>query len=326
MHGNVAKRIQTKYSKKLQIKISNLLQILLFLYFDTLPSHRVAINKFARYLANGVTSYGTVTGYISTIKKIHELGGFPYPRNMPRLQHERAALKIELAHLIKKAPPITPQMLMKIYQHVNLKDEVDIVAFAALVIGFVLFLRKSNLVPDTLGGFREKEQLTGDDVLCDDGHVMVDIKWSKTMQARDKELRLLLIPAKNKVVCAVFWSTHLVRRDPGRPGNTPLFACKVNGRLMPLTYDVLASKLKTWVSLTGACGDTYTLHGLRRGSCNQAMTMGICGEDLKLMGGGAVWGIWSTSISLWRGACLIWSSLSMKLTKRWTAFAGSMCT
>ena len=47
---------------------------------------------------------------------------------------------------------------------------------------------------------------------------------------------------------------------------------------------MLSKKLKEWVTKVGLNGEMYTLHGLRRGGVNQALTAGICGEDLKLMG------------------------------------------
>ena len=106
--------------------------------------------RFARYIANGVISCDTVAGYLSTIKRLHELGGFEFPKTVYLLKHQIAALRRELAHIIKKAPPITLQILGQIHRIVDMRNEVEVVAYAALVVGFVLFLRKSNLVPDSM--------------------------------------------------------------------------------------------------------------------------------------------------------------------------------
>ena len=43
-------------------------------------------------------------------------------------------------------------------------------------------------------------------------------------------------------------------------------------------------QLKEWVTKTGRNGDEYMLHGLRRAGTNHALTAGICGEDLMLIG------------------------------------------
>ena len=54
---------------------------------------------------------------------------------------------------------------------------------------------------------------------------------------------------------------------------------------MPLTYEVLGSKLKEWVKKLGHDPSTYTLHGLRGGEgSNFVLTIGLVGKDLHLMG------------------------------------------
>ena len=164
-----------------------------------------------------------------------------FPRNTYLLKLELMAIRRELAHLVKKAPPVTPELLASIFQHVNIQSDHRVAAYTALVVGFTLFLRKSNLVPDSVDGFNPKEQLCVEDVKIQNNMVVVEIKWSKTLQNRQKELLLPLVPAKRKVICAVFWLRYVLGRRP-------------------------------W------------LHGLQHGGTNQALTAGICGEDLHLMG------------------------------------------
>ena len=252
--------------------------------YQAFPAVEWQLVQFARFIANAVTSYDTVAGYMSVIKRLHELGGYAYPTEVFLLKQEMMGIKKELAHIIKKAPPVTPQILMEIFKHVNIKDQMQVVAFAALVVGFQLFLRKSNLVPDTIESFNDKEQLTREDVWCNGKLMMVEIKWSKTLQCRERDLTLPLVEARHKVVCSVFWIRLLIEKFPSAGKNAPLFAYKVNGRLVPLTYDILSKRLKEWVTLTGRQGELYTLHGLRRGGSNHGITVGICGEDLRLLG------------------------------------------
>ena len=95
--------------------------------------------RFARYLANGVSSYDTVSGYISTIKRMHELAGVKYPENTHLLKLELMSIRRELAHLLKKAPPITPELLVKIHRKVMPVFGQDVTVYAAIVVGFTLF-------------------------------------------------------------------------------------------------------------------------------------------------------------------------------------------
>ena len=132
--------------------------------------------RFGRFVANAITSYDTVAGYLSSIKRLHELGSFPFPEKLHLLKLEMMAIKKELAHLVKKAPPITPQILLEISEHVNWQNQEEMVSYAALVIGFTLFLRKSNMVPESVNTFNKKEQITVEDVWCCKNLVMVEIK------------------------------------------------------------------------------------------------------------------------------------------------------
>ena len=54
--------------------------------------------------------------------------------------------------------------------------------------------------------------------------------------------------------------------------------------MISLTTEVLSKKFKEWIRKTGRQDDSYSLHGLRRGGTNHALTVGLCSEDVKLMG------------------------------------------
>ena len=242
--------------------------------------------RYARYLANGLSSYDSVKGYVSAVKRLHELGGFGFPSEIHLLRLELRAIQFELVHEIKKAVPVTPQLLVDIYRFVrfvNIKIPVQLVCYVALVVGFTLFLRKSHLVPDTEGSFNSKEQLTRGHVWRSGVLTFVDVEWTKNNQYKKRQLTLPLVPAKNRVVCPKYWVTYLLEQIPGK-SSQPLFTYWKKGRMVPLTYDVLAKNYQEWVKCTGRNPEGFTLHGLRWGGTNHAITAGILSEDVKLMG------------------------------------------
>ena len=136
---------------------------------------------------NAVTGADTVAGYLSSIKRLHELGGFPFPAQTHLLKLQMMAIRRELAHLVKKAPPIAPEILLDIYQVMDKQSEQELVAYAALVVGFTLFLRKSNLVPETVGTFNVKEQITVDDVWFNGKTAVVGDKVEQRHSRTEKE-------------------------------------------------------------------------------------------------------------------------------------------
>lgn len=189
-----------------------------FYGLDMFPADSWQLIRYARYVANMVTSAETVNNYISGVRKLHQLAGFPVPgTNDPNLSHMLRAIKFELAHPIKRAVPMTPDLLRDIYRQIDLGSLEDVVCYIALLLGFFMFLRKSNLVPDTKLNFNSEEQLIRKDVRIGPNMVVVQIRWTKTMQYRDKQLWLPLIPVKDKTICPVFWIKWLMSHIGGKP-------------------------------------------------------------------------------------------------------------
>ena len=238
------------------------------------PTTEWQLIRYARYLANGVTSYNTVKNYLTIIKRLHEISGYPFPRDVHMLKLQLKAIRFELAGPVKKAVPVTPQLLLTLFKFVNVHDDVELVAYVGLLIGFLLFLRKSNLVPDTREGFVVNEQLSWQDVWYYGKILMVSVKWSKTLQYKQKELDLPLLPAKNLILCPEYWIEYLRGRfNPS--GGDPLLSYPQGGKMIPLTYAKLSGLYKKWVGMSGKdATDNYTLHGLRRGGANHALTVG----------------------------------------------------
>ena len=133
-------------------------------------------------------------------------------------------LKRILPHAIKQAKPITPEILLKISKVVHYADNVELMAWVETLLGFYMFLRKSNLVPDTMDDFdgtkqfqRQHIKITGPENV-----MMVEIHWSKTIQFKQKVLRVPVLPAKNKNICPVLWMYILINKVHAKP-TEPVF-------------------------------------------------------------------------------------------------------
>ena len=55
-----------------------------------------------------------------------------------------------------------------------------------------------------------------------------------------------LIPAKDTRVCPNYWVRRLLTTVAGKD-HDPLFSYVRNGQIVPITYEVLVTKLKQWV-------------------------------------------------------------------------------
>ena len=61
---------------------------------------------------------------------------------------------------MKRAQPITPEILLDIVSFLNLSKHRDLSFWAILLIGFFGMLRKSNLMPDKKDSFDPSKQLS----------------------------------------------------------------------------------------------------------------------------------------------------------------------
>ena len=248
------------------------------------PADSYQMVRFARYIGNTVVTVGTVQNYAGGVRKLHDLGGFKVPDSgEPSFKLIIQALRFELAKPTKQAKAMTPQLLRQIYNHVDLNKPLEVVCYTAILIGFYLFLRKSNLVPDSSVTFNPEQKLARGDVFIAGWLVVLDIRWSKTIQYKEKELLLPLIPAKCQAICPIYLIWYMLMSIPWQPQD-PLFSVPKKGRNIALNYEQLRKLLAKWVAMTGEDPEGYTPHCLRRGRCTHALNAGLAGEDIQLIG------------------------------------------
>ena len=137
------------------------------------------------------------------------------------------------------------------------------VAWTSLLLGFYMFLRKSNLVPDTMDSFDKDQQFCRSDLnlLGLDKAMMCEIRWSKTIQHKQKILRLLALPAENKAICPVFLVHYMVNIIPVEP-HQPVLVLKTGGHVLALSANQLIYRFPKWLTLLGIDPTIYSLHSL----------------------------------------------------------------
>lgn len=192
-------------------------------------------------------------------------------------------VKRVLDHVTIQAPPITPEMLKAIAKIVNTDDLKQLVIFTAMLTAFYLFLRSSNYVSRTLQSFDKEKQLTRSDISFFSNMILVHIKWSKTIQFRQKKLLLPLLQVASQEICPVVWLQHMVNNIPA-PGNAPLFSIPTKQGLFPLTYSQFTDQIRVWITQIGLCGKDYSSHGLRRGGASWAARVNIPDLAIKTIG------------------------------------------
>ena len=136
------------------------------------------LSRFATFLSLSMQSVESIKQYCGTICELHELNGFKPVRRGPLYNKTIQGIRRTLQHEIKQALPVTMEQLQKISAIVDVTDLKQLAIWVAVLTGFFLFLRKSNLVADTRQ-HDPRHQLSRSDIKFDDPVMVFIIKWSK---------------------------------------------------------------------------------------------------------------------------------------------------
>ena len=105
----------------------------------------------------------------------------------------------------------------------------------------------------------------------------------KTIQHKQRILRLPVMPAENKAVCPVFWVHYMVNKIEAGPQD-PAFSLSSSVKGIALSYNQLIYRFRKWLKLVKLDESLFSLHSLRRGGVTFAYQADIQGDMIKLLG------------------------------------------
>ena len=162
---------------------------------------------------------------------------------------------------------------------------------AAILLAFFSFLRISNLVPHSISGYDPMKHLSRGDIIFGPPGINLLVKWSKTLQNRDK-VKVIKVPALVKSpLCPVIAIKHLLATTPGS-NNSPLFQIQCFQKWFPLTDSSLRKFLaKLLKALNLTCG--YTFHSLRHSGATLAFNLNVPLQDIQSHGTWTSEAVWA---------------------------------
>ena len=144
------------------------------------------ILSFLECLVTNECSVSMIANYMSAIKTSFIMYDLPFETlDHPKVKYFLKELRINRPVTIASHNVITISHLFDLSMACDLLTSPQVYR-ATFLLGFFAFLRLSNLVPHARVDFDHTRHLTGNDVFFTDRYLKVLIKWSKTMQTRDK--------------------------------------------------------------------------------------------------------------------------------------------
>ena len=154
--------------------------------------------------------------------------------------------------------PIIPDILFGILSVLDLNRLFDVTFLTACLVGFFTFFRKSNLLIPALEKFDPSKHLCRSAVQLGSSGAVISVRWSKTIQFKQKVLHIPLPRIAASPCCPTTAFLLTLARLSMSHGPIPLFCYPSPSGPKPITHSSFVSYLRLEPS-------KFSGHSLRRG-------------------------------------------------------------
>ena len=210
----------------------------------------------------------------SSIKFLHEFTGHPFVGDAFEFKVLFKGLKRKLSKAAKQALPITPEILILMYQHINVANPCELAHWTSFLFALRLLYRKSSIAPESLHGFDVKTGLSREKAVFSNGVVLVYQNHSKTNQFMSSTRITPVVPGGILALDPVIHYQKLVSENVV-PSTCPAFSYLVNGVVKCVTRKTFTDYLKKLLVKIGLNPDDWSGHSFRRGGASLLYRLGI---------------------------------------------------
>ena len=259
----------------------------LFCTLTGLPRYPVSDHTLALYiqfLSYSLKSPETVKQYVSGLRTLHRLLELEFPDSQSvEVKLTLRGLGRVVHHVPHQACPITVELLLKIFDVIDMSSAHDCVYYCLFLWMFFLLGRKSQFMPTTLKDVDKHKLLLRSDVDVQVDHLVVTVHWTKTLQFGGQLLKFPLIPIPNSNLCPVVAYFHMLKLVPAPPTSL-MFVLPINGGFRPIIYEEFHRVLRTWLTRVGEPAAQYSSHSFRRGGTTHAFRSGVPDVYIQALG------------------------------------------
>ena len=244
------------------------------LYFkrSPVPADSNTVLAYATFLARSL-SPNSIPSYMNIIKLMHLEKGYPSPLKNWELNAVTRGIQRRLGSPPKQKLPITIDLLTKIFAQLDLHLSEHKAFWAACLIAFFAFLRKSTLLPKS--DSTKKKALCIKDVSLNKSMLVLHIRHTKIIQFGQRRLDIPVNAIPGLILCPVSAMARVLSEmQPGSvSANQPLFSyTNVKGKTNYLNHSSFVSLLKTVLCKCSVNTNDYSGHSFRIGGCSYAFS------------------------------------------------------
>lgn len=245
------------------------------------PISQAKLARYIAYLASRL-SYNSIKQYINIVRLIHIESGLANPLDVSwYIKSLMMGCKRVLGSTSKPKLAMTVDLLQQIFQVLDLTQPFQVVFWAACLIAFFSFLRKSNLFVGNDKGpqaFLRRRDIT----FLAEGATLT-IHHSKTIQHGERQLVIPVPHIAGSHLCPATAMLLVYKLVPGPP-HAPLLCYPTLRGPIALSYRGFLSHLKSTLKRLGIDSSKYAGHSFRRGGVSYGLAQHLPVDLLKLQG------------------------------------------
>lgn len=247
------------------------------------PASTDTLCLYATFLARRL-KYKSVCQYLNIVRILHAEWNLPNP--MLKNFHLHATLQgIRRQHgdVTVRKTPITPQMLLHLLRNLNLSIPEEAAVWAAALLMFYSLLRRSNVLLSSAGAFDPSRHLRRCDISFNKEGASIKVRWTKTIQFRQRELCIPLCRLPGHPLCPTTALFLALNNTHTAAQAGPAIVVPKDGSFIPLTTARFLTLIRQ--RLAGVCDpSTIAGHSFRRGGASWAYQAGVPVDTIRQLG------------------------------------------
>ena len=238
------------------------------------PDHLL---QYAAFLARSLKA-ASVRNYLNIVGLLHKEFGLPNPllNNWP-LKSLLTGINRVKGLTPDQKQPMTPELLVRLHTMLDLATSLDASFWAICLVAFYGLFRKSHLLPTAANQFNPSKQLTKADFKIFYWGTLITVRWSKTIQFRERVVEIPLPAIPDSILCPTAAIINAFRFTSSLSTRASQAFNWVDGSgvLHSLTYSSFVSKLRLHLSSLGEDPKLYAGHSFRRGALPLPTSLGF---------------------------------------------------
>jgi hypothetical protein len=252
--------------------------------YAPVPATTTTICRYVAMLSRTL-KYTSIKQYINIIRLLHLEWGLQNPLdNNFQLANVLKGVRRQLGQTVNRKLPITPELLRQILAVLQIDNLTDASFWAACLVSFYGLLRRANVMPPTAGTFSASKHLCRSDITFHEWGVRIELRYSKTVQFRERVWDIPLPRLRNHPLCPVQAIFRAFELSVDSPSEGAAFVVSRDSGYSPLTVGMFIARLRECVQLIGLDPSKYAGHSLRRGGATFCYRIGLSAESIKLLG------------------------------------------